>query len=80
MHIDEFLEIYTPVELERQESKLMEGGLGMMTLSRFISSVVSSGSPNKGMSPVRAARIIAGTVDNISSSPTKSPIPKAKPA
>lgn len=76
MHIDEFLEIYTPIELERQESKLMEGGSGLMSLSRF----TTSGSPAKGMSPVRAARIIAGTIDNFSVSPTRSPAPKTRPA
>ena len=73
MHIDEFLEIYTPMELERQESKLMEGGQGLMSLSRF----TSSGSPAKGMSPVRAARIIAGAVDAFSMpSPLRSPAPR----
>ena len=67
MHIDEFLEIYTPIELERQESKLMEGGVGLLSLSRF----TTSGSPAKGMSPVRAARIIAGSFDNFGGSPKK---------
>ena len=69
MHIDEFLEIYTPIELERQESKLMEGGQGLLSLSRF----TASGSPAKGMSPVRASRIIAGVIDSFNpSSPRRS--------
>jgi hypothetical protein len=66
-NIEEFIEIYTSSELERQEEIIEEAAPNMAeTLNRF------SGKP--GMSPQRAARIIHSTVEAISQgSPLKVP-------
>ncbi|CAG9325932.1 unnamed protein product [Blepharisma stoltei] len=78
MGIDEFIEIYTPLELEKQESVLTEAGPAFTkSLSRFLSA------PDIGMSPQRASRIIKGTVEAISSGsplkPIASPLRKVRP-
>lgn len=54
-----FIEIYTPLELERQEENIEEACPQMKTttLARF------SQSPQKGMSPLRASRILQGSVE-----------------
>ena len=53
-----FIEIYTPIELERQEDTIEEACPQLKTtLARF------SQSPQKGMSPQRAARILQGSVE-----------------
>ena len=64
-NIEEFIEIYTSTELERQEEAIEESAPNMAeTLTRF------SGKP--GMSPQRAARIIHSTVEaNNGGSPLK---------
>lgn len=56
--IRNFIEIYTPIELERQEEAVEEAfPQHKSTLGRFNSS------PQKGMSPQRAARIIQTSVE-----------------
>lgn len=69
-NIEEFIEIYTSTELERQEEAIEETIPQMMeSLSRF--------SGKSGMSPQRAARIIQGSVEAISQgSPLKATIRK----
>ena len=53
-----FIEIYTPIELERQEDVIEEACPQLKTtLARFTQS------PQKGMSPQRAARILQGSVE-----------------
>jgi len=71
-NIDEFIEIYTSTELERQEEVIEENAPNMAeTLSRF--------SGKSGMSPQRAARIIHSTVEALSGgSPSKPVIRKKK--
>lgn len=79
MSIDEFIEIYTPLELEKQESVLEEANpVFVQSLTRF------SSAPSIGMSPQRASRIIKGTVEAISSGsplkPLASPLRKVPSA
>lgn len=72
--IQNFVEVYTPIELERQEEVVEEVAPKFRnSQSRF------ANSPQKGMSPLRAARILQGTVEvQASNSPAKnySPIRK----
>lgn len=65
-HIDEFIEVYAPIELERQEEAIGADCPQLSsTLSRFRTGP-------KGMSPLRAARIIQTAVEAISQgSPAK---------
>ena len=72
--IKNFVEIYTPIELERQEDVIEETVPEFRnTQSRF------SHSPQKGMSPIRAARILQGTVEvKASSTPIKNHSPIRK--
>ena len=65
--IEEFIEIYAPIELERQEEAIESNCPQFsVSLSRF------HNAQNKGMSPLRAARIIQTAVEAISSgSPAK---------
>jgi len=67
--IEEFIEVYTPLELERQEVAVGESNpMSMRTLSRFI------GSPSPSMTPVRASRIIHSTVESISQGSPPRPV------
>ncbi|CAG9318177.1 unnamed protein product [Blepharisma stoltei] len=69
--IDEFIEIYTEIELENQEQTLQESLPKLsQSLSRF------SQNPSVGMSPQRAARIISNTVEAIAEG---SPLKKSTP-
>lgn len=69
-NIEEFIEIYTTTELERQEEAIEENQLAD-TLTRF--------SGKSGMSPLRASRIIQSTVDAVShGSPVKASIREKK--
>lgn len=57
-NIQNFIEIYTPIELERQEEVIEEA------MPTFKSSQARfNHSPQKGMSPLRAARILQGAVE-----------------
>ena len=69
-NIEEFIEIYTTTELERQEEAIEENAPQMAdTLTRFTGKV--------GMSPQRAARIIHSKVEAVSQgSPLKASIRK----
>ena len=72
-NIEEFIEIYTTTELERQEEAIeeIEPQLGE-TLNRF--------SGKMGMSPQRAARIIHSTVEAVShGSPLKASVREKNP-
>lgn len=71
-NIEEFIEIYTSTELERQEEAIEEAVPQMTeSLSRFTG--------KSGMSPQRAARIIQGTVEaNSQGSPVKTTVRKKK--
>ena len=66
-NIEEFIEIYTSAELERQEEAIEDSAPNMAeTLSRF--------SKKAGMSPQRAARIIQSTVEANSCVPPIKPV------
>lgn len=70
-NIDEFIEIYTSTELERQEEVIEENAPSMVeTLSRF--------SGKSGMSPQRAARIIHSTVEALSGGSPSKPVARKK--
>ena len=57
-NIQNFIEIYTPIELERQEEAIEEACPQLKSsLARF------THTPQKGMSPQRAARILQGSVE-----------------
>jgi hypothetical protein len=72
--IQNFIEIYTSIELERQEEAIEEAVPQFKnSQARFVHS------PQKGMSPLRAARILQGAVEvQVSGTPVKvqSPIRK----
>ena len=66
-NIEEFIEIYTSTELERQEEAIEESIPMAETLTRFVG--------KSGMSPQRAARIIHTTVEAVSQgSPLKAAV------
>lgn len=73
-NIQNFIEIYTPIELQRQEEVVEEAN------PQFKSSQARfTQSPQKGMSPQRAARIIQGAVEvGASGTPFKSLSPFRK--
>lgn len=72
--IQNFIEVYTPIELQRQEEVIEE------TNPQFRSSQARfSQSPQKGMSPQRAVRILQGAVEvGSSGTPLKSASPFRK--
>lgn len=72
--IQNFIEIYTPIELERQEEAIEEA------VPQFKNSQARfTHSPQKGMSPLRAARILQGSVEvQASSTPIKAHSPIRK--
>ncbi|OMJ95808.1 hypothetical protein SteCoe_702 [Stentor coeruleus] len=72
--IQNFIEIYTPIELQRQEEVVEDAN------PQFKSSQARfTQSPQKGMSPQRAARIIQGAVEvGVSGTPFKSLSPFRK--
>lgn len=72
--IQNFIEIYTPIELERQEEAIEEAVPTFKnSQARF------NHSPQKGMSPLRAARILQGTVEvQASGTPIKAVSPVRK--
>ena len=58
MQIDEFIELYTPLELEKWESKQTENNLRHKHGMGKITSSVREKSPGRNMSPARASKIM----------------------
>ena len=62
MQIDEFIEIYTPIELEKQEARLIETN---PAYRKIIGKLLGQHmDPKTPMSPQKAAKILHGTVES----------------